>query len=176
MLDSEQQVDFTEQWADAQRIVEAYVRGLVRDSHITRDIVQNTAVVLMRKFTTWDTTQAFVPWALGFAKFEVLAHFRDSARRRVVFNEELIDSITVMWSGVTGELDQEDSALRECLEKLTPKAREMIRLRYYEELELSQLADRISSTVGAVRVALMRTRRQLKDCVNRQLKTFGAEA
>jgi len=175
MLDNKQQLSFTELWIDAQSSVTAYVQAIVRDSHITTDIVQNTAVVLLRKFDAWDSSREFLPWALGIAKFEILSHRRDSARRRVVLGSELLDSITEMWTSVSAEIDLEETALHECLEKLDPKAREIVRLRYFEDLKTPQVADRVNSTAGAVRVALMRIRRQLLDCVNHRLETLRGE-
>ncbi|MDB4439619.1 sigma-70 family RNA polymerase sigma factor [Planctomicrobium sp.] len=172
MLDNEQQVSFTDLWVNAQADVAAYVRAVVRDPHATTDIVQNTAVVLLRKFESWDSSREFLPWAVGIAKFEILAHRRDSARRRVVLGDELLDSITEMWSSVTVEIELEESALHECLEKLEPKAREIVRLRYFEDLKTPQIADLVNSTQGAVRIALMRIRRQLLSCVNNRLETL----
>lgn len=171
MLDNEQHVSFTELWVNAQADVAAYVRAVVRDPHATTDIVQNTAVVLLRKFESWDSSRDFLPWAVGIAKFEILAHRRDSARRRVVLGDELLDSITEMWSSASAEIELEESALNECLENLDPKAREIVRLRYFEDLKTPQIADHVESTQGAVRVALMRIRRQLLSCVNNRLET-----
>ena len=83
-----------------------------------------------------------------------------------------MDSITEMWSSVTVEIELEESALHECLEKLEPKAREIVRLRYFEDLKTPQIADLVNSTQGAVRIALMRIRRQLLSCVNNRLETL----
>lgn len=105
MLDNKQQLDFSDLWTDAQPTVAAYVRGMVRDAHVATDIVQNTAIVLMKKFAAWDSSRAFLPWALGFAKFEILAHFRDSARRRVVFGEELLMNMPTRVIGWTFFVD-----------------------------------------------------------------------
>ena len=173
MLDQQQQIDFTELWKDAQPTVVAYVRGIVRDSQSSRDIVQNVAVVLMKKFPLWDSSRDFLAWALGIAKFEILAHRRDSARHRVVFNEELLESITEMWPVISTKIEVEEPALHECLENLDANAREIVRLRYFEDLMIPHVADRIGSTAGAVRVALMRIRRQLLRCVNRRLENLG---
>ena len=172
MLDSEQHVSFTKLWVNAQADVAAYVRAVVRDPHATKDIVQNTAVVLLRKFESWDSSREFLPWAMGIAKFEILAHRRDSARRRDVLGGELLDSITQMWPSVSAEIELEESALHACLMELDPRCREIVRLRYFSDLKTQQVADRVGSTQGAGRVALMRIRRQLLSCVNRRLETF----
>ncbi|MEZ6087345.1 MAG: hypothetical protein R3C05_04815 [Pirellulaceae bacterium] len=58
-----------------------YVRAMVRDVHVASDIVQNIALVLLRKFEQWDPSCEFLPWAMGFAKFELLAFYRDKGAR-----------------------------------------------------------------------------------------------
>ena len=176
MLDEEKQVRFTQLWTEAQPAVAAYVRAIVRDSHASKDIVQNTAVVLLRKFEQWDPDREFLPWALGFAKYEVLAHRRNVARSRLLFDDALLEAITESWPRAVSELNREQSALQDCLESLAPRAREIVRLRYFEELQMTQVAEQVGSTAGAARIALMRIRRQLLDCVNRRLQTAGGEA
>ena len=175
MIDDEQQIRFTQNWTKAQPDVAAYVRAVVRDADAAKDIVQETAVVLLRKFEQWDSTRPFLPWALGIAKFEILAHRRDSARERLVFDDALLDAVTESWSSVVAELDGEQSALQECLETLAPKAREIVRLRYFEELTAKQVANRIGSTAGAARISLMRIRQQLHECVQRRLGVAGGD-
>ncbi|MCA9054912.1 MAG: sigma-70 family RNA polymerase sigma factor [Planctomycetaceae bacterium] len=175
MLNHQQQVDFSELWADAQPAVTAHVRAIIRDADAARDIVQNVAVVLLRKFDLWDPDRGFLPWALGFAKFEILAHWRDAERRRVVLDGELLDSITEMWPAATAEIEVERAALQDCLQKLPPHARELVHLRYYEDLPMPEVAERVGSSPGAVRVALLRIRRQLLSCVNRCLETLRGE-
>lgn len=176
MLDNEQQIRFTQLWTEAQPAVASYVRAVVRDAHVAKDIIQETALVLLRKFEQWDSSREFLPWALGFAKFELLAHRRDAGRSRLMFDDTLLTAITDAWPGAVAEIDGEQSALQECLETLAPKAREIVRLRYFDELGMPQVADRIGTTAGAARIAMMRIRRQLEDCVRRRLQSTGGQS
>ena len=176
MLDDEQQVRFTQLWTETQPAVAAYVRALVRDSQAAHDIVQETAVVLLRKFEQWDSSRPFLPWAMGFAKLQVLAHRRDAGRNRLIFDEQLLDIITKSWPTVAAKVDNEQSALQDCLETLAPKARRIVQLRYYENLKISQVAQCIGSTAAAARISLMRIRQRLQDCVQRRLGAVGGHA
>ncbi|MEZ6087346.1 MAG: sigma factor-like helix-turn-helix DNA-binding protein [Pirellulaceae bacterium] len=80
------------------------------------------------------------------------------------------------WPGVVATVSHEQSALQECLQALSPKSREIVRLRYFDDLNISQVAERLGSTAGAMRIALMRIRRQLANCVERRLQVGGGEA
>jgi len=176
MLSEQQQIQFTKLWTEAQPAVAMYVRAMVRDAHAASDILQNTAVLLLRKFEEWDSSRDFLPWAMGFAKFELLAHHRDSGRDRLVFDESLLSALAESWPCVMSEVGHEQSALQDCLETLAPKAREIVKLRYFGDLKMPEVAERLGSTAGAVRIALMRIRRQLADCVQRRLQIDGGEA
>lgn len=175
-MHSEEQIRFTKLWTKAQPTVEMYVRGLVRDPHAASDVVQNTAVVLLKKFDEWDSSRDFLPWAIGFAKFELLAHHRDCGRDRLVFDESILSAIAESWPKVMSEVGHEQSALQDCLETLAPKAREIVKLRYFGDQKVPQIAEQLGSTAGAMRIALMRIRNQLADCVQRRLRVDGGEA
>ncbi len=176
MLSDEAQEQFTRLWTEVQPTVAGYVYAVVRDVHVAKDLVQETALVLLRKFGQWDSRRAFLPWALGVAKLEILAHRRDAGRSRMVFDDVLLDAITESWANVAADIGKEQAALHECLEKLAPHAREIVRLRYYDELKTPQIADRLGATAGAVRISLMRIREQLRDCVERRLRSEGGFA
>ncbi|WDI41525.1 RNA polymerase sigma factor [Bremerella sp. P1] len=64
MLSEDQQVRFTAFWTDAQPSVSQYVASLIRDQWAVRDVVQNTSMILLRKYPEYDDTQPFLPWAL----------------------------------------------------------------------------------------------------------------
>lgn len=52
--------------------------------------------------------------------------------------------------------------LHACLEKLAPHARDLVRLRYEESLDSPQIALKLGSTDGAMRIALQRIREMLR--------------
>ena len=164
-----QLTSFTQEWTIAEPAVMAYVRAIVRDPHLAKDIVQATALVLCQKFEQWDSDREFLPWALGFAKTQLLAHRRDSGRCRIVFDDSLIDAITSAWPHATAEVQPEQAPLRECLDSLPRQSRQMIQYRYYDDLSHTEVAEQMGSTPGAVRIALMRIRRTLFECVTRRL-------
>jgi RNA polymerase sigma-70 factor (ECF subfamily) len=60
-------------------------------------------------------------------------------------------------------------ALRDCLEQLTPRSRQLVDLRYHEALALPGIAEQTGSTLEAVHKALVRIRQRLRDCVERRL-------
>jgi RNA polymerase sigma-70 factor (ECF subfamily) len=87
MLNERDQERFLRLWAEAQPAVAAFVHAVVRDSAAAKDLLQETALVLFRRFADYDGDRPFIAWALGVARFQVLGFQRDEARSLVTFSE-----------------------------------------------------------------------------------------
>ena len=173
MSDLESHQEFTRLWTEAQPTVSHYVHSMVRDSAAAKDVIQSTAIVLLKKFDGYDPNREFLRWALGVAKFEVLSHRRDHARNVVQFNSDLMDQLTDQWVEVSRELSDEAVALQGCVAKLPEKARQLVRLKYVEELNSEELGKRLNRKAGSIRVTLQRIREQLADCIGNQMQSAG---
>lgn len=173
MLDAEQQIRFTQLWTAAQPVVHQFVASLVRDPWASRDIVQNTSLKALQKFPEYDESRAFLPWALGIAKFEILGHQRDSARNRLVGNSELLDSYTQAWADMAPPLSDEAAALQHCMGKLKGRARTIIKLRYATGQNSDAIANDMNLTSSNVRTILKRTRQALRKCIENQGRQLG---
>jgi len=74
-----------------------------------------------------------------------------------------------------GEFERDDggqgylAALRECLGSVRGRPREVLELRYTKSLRLASIADRLALTESGVKSILVRTRRKLRDCIERRL-------
>lgn len=173
MLDEHQQIRFTMLWTEAQPLVNRYVGSLIREPWDVRDVMQNTSLVLLRKFSEYDSSQSFLAWALGVAKFEVLGHRRDAARNRLVNRSELLDQYTKAWSEIAPRLDDESASLRECMRELKARSRQVVELRYSENKSSIQISDQLGLTADNVRAILKRTRDILRRCVQRRMASPG---
>lgn len=78
---------FLRLYVEHEEALRGFVRSLVPTLEDAREVMQQTAAVLWRKF---DDSADFRPWAFGVAKFEALAFLRDSARDRHVFGDEVL--------------------------------------------------------------------------------------
>ena len=92
-LPPDDQERFTRCWTQAQPAVAGYIGSLVPNFHEAEDLLQNVAVVLLRKYPEYDESLPFVAWAMGIARFEILAKQRNFARSRTVFTPELAEQV-----------------------------------------------------------------------------------
>ena len=173
MLNEQDQLRFMRLWTAAQPAVSGFVRALVRDRSVADEVMQETSLVLFRRFDEYDEQRPFVAWALGIAKFQVLGLNRDAARSRVSFDTDLLARFTETWAELAPRASDRSFFLQECIQRLTARARQMVRLRYYDDLTAEEISRQIDGTGAAVRVALQRIRQQLRECVERQLRAEG---
>jgi RNA polymerase sigma-70 factor, ECF subfamily len=148
-----------------------YIATLLGNSNDAHNVLQETNLVMWRKSQDFTPGTNFAAWARRIAYFQSKAYTRDRNRDRLVFSEALLTQIADNVS--TDDDDERKLALRHCLTDLSTRNREMLRQRYGENLPIQDIAERLGKAPTAVKVALLRLRRALLKCIQRQL-TQGA--
>ena len=161
---------FTRRWTEAQPIVAGYINAVVPDFQEAEDLLQEVAVILLRKFPEYDAQRPFVAWAIGVAKHEVLMARRHHARSFLSYQADLLERIGEAYEELAPEFEDRSRALRECLRSVKGRAGELLWLRYEESLKPNSISKRVGIAVVAVRVMLSRTRTALRECIERKLK------
>jgi RNA polymerase sigma-70 factor (ECF subfamily) len=173
MLTQHQQECYLRQWTSAQPSVANYVRAVVRDRAAAEDVLQETALVLFRKFAEYDEQRPFLGWALGIARFQVMGMQRDAARGKVVFDDEVLAKFTESWTEQASEVSERSVTLESCIERLAGHAQRLVKLRYFEEFNAEQIAEQLGGTGASIRMTLQRIREQLRACIERQTQLEG---
>ena len=130
------------------------------------DVMQETFLTVSRKASTFEPGTNFVAWACGIARLKVLENFRQRKRANVL-SEAAIIALTEDAPSPQSLSERED-ALEGCLEKLTPKVRDLLWRRYSRRQSSEEMAEAAGMTSIAVRVALSKARVALRDCINSQ--------
>ncbi len=160
-------------WTQVQPAIAGYLAAVVADPHQADDLLQEVAIALLRKFPDYDPQRPFVAWAMGMAKTAILSWRRDQGRAQRRFQDATIELLTAGWEEMMPELDERRSALQLCVQQLQGRGRELLALRYEEELAPPAIADRLGLSQVAVRVALTRLRTVLQSCIERRLARGG---
>lgn len=66
---------------------------------------------------------------------------------------------------------RELEALTDCLAAVPDHLRSLLHLRYHDERASEEIAGRLQRSVAWVRTTLCRVREQLRDCIERKLKS-----
>lgn len=176
MMNQNDQERFTQLWTACLPSVAAYVHSLVRDRALAEDLLQETALLLLRRFAEYDSIRPFVAWALGVARFKVMGSQRDAGRSLLVFDDDALENFTETWAEQADEASERGQALESCIDKLADHARRILRLRYFEDFSAERIAAKLGGNGGTIRVTLQRIRAQLRECVEQQLRRDGGIA
>jgi RNA polymerase sigma-70 factor (ECF subfamily) len=160
---------FLRLYVESEESLRGFVRSLLPTLEDAREVMQNTAAVLWKKYDQLDDPKNFRRWAFGVARFEVLSYRRDKARDRLIFGEELINQLALVSEKVALDSDREINALKSCLTKLPPKHSALVREVYDKDLKIKQIAEREGRTPMSVYKVLHRARMVLADCVKETL-------
>ncbi|MFM7071139.1 MAG: sigma-70 family RNA polymerase sigma factor [Planctomycetota bacterium] len=145
--------------------VRGFVRGLVPDRAAAEDVFQEVFLTVMRRRADFRQDGNFLAWVRGIARNKVLEHYRRQRSAPLPFDEELLNLLADSVEDSNQLLDQRREALTKCLERLAPRAREIVDLRYAEQpLSPPEIAERLAWTSNAVHVALARARAFLREC------------
>lgn len=174
MDENQKREQFTNHWLDAEPSVSAYVFASITGFHDAEDTVQRIAQELARRFDEYDEHRPFVGWALWIAKSRVIDFYRAQDRTRIVLSDELLGQLADTIDKQADSRSNRREALESCLDELPPKSRQLVHLRYVEELSATEMAQKTGSTSGSVRVLLSRVRSVLASCIERRLAAENA--
>src|SRR5690606_4303558 len=115
----------------SQRRLYAYILTLVPDPNDASDVLQQTNMALWRDSDRFQEGTNFIAWAFRIAYFKVLEHREKSQRDRRRFRDTLLDDLAEESPAYSQESDDcRLDAMKQCLETLPVKHRDLIRRRY----------------------------------------------
>ena len=146
-----------------------YIYAVVRNWEDTDDLYQSVCLVLWRKFELFRPGSNFFAWARQTAKNKV-GDFVRHKRSPTYVTEKLMDILTeIATEPYDARAEVYLVALRRCREKLSTADDELLQLRYVEELNTVEIADRLQRLRPSVSRSLNRIRRWLFECIETEL-------
>jgi RNA polymerase sigma-70 factor (ECF subfamily) len=102
---------FLEALSRHQPALEAFCyAGLGRREELP-EVLQAVMLRLWEKSADWDPNSHFLPWAFAVARFTLLSHFRDKARDRLVFDEDVVLAMAEETEEAAGQFEVRREAL-----------------------------------------------------------------
>jgi RNA polymerase sigma-70 factor (ECF subfamily) len=172
-LPQPQDDQFLRLYAEHEPSLHGYVRSLVPTRDDAREVMQEVAVALWRKFADLGRREEFRPWAFGVARMEVMAWRRDRGRDRHFFGEEAMTIIAGQSEQMAPRLDVQHEALEECLGKLPTDQRALVRSAYAPGVRIDLLAAQQGRSAMALYKTLHRIRLALVECTRAALAREG---
>ena len=157
---------------ETQDVVRAYIAGMGVALYEVDDVAQEVYLAFYKGMADMPKDVEPIRWLKGIARRLSKNHFRkmkwERARRHDAIAELLAEA----------EEDSADEALfacsievlRRCLEGLSEKNRQMMTMKYEENLNSTAIAKAIRMKAGAVRMTLLRLREIVRECVSHNMK------
>jgi RNA polymerase sigma-70 factor (ECF subfamily) len=156
----------------ARTLVQAHIRSLVRDASLAEDVFQDVWL-RFEKTTRHGEVIANVPaWCRATARFVALESWRKQAREQPMADPELLELIDQSHAEQEAHSDhwhEHSQALNQCINALPPRSRDLISLRYRQNMPVADIAAQLGQSSGSLKTALCRLRLALADCVRKRL-------
>lgn len=152
-----------------------YLRVLGCDASTADDLTQETFLRVLRRNTfVQHSEQATSEYLRRTAYNLLVSNHRKLGRMQVSDSVTLLDESWQRWAGKDLTGDEAVDALRLCMESLTDRAKDALRMRFVENLPRVQIGEALGITDHGARNLMQRAKSQLKECVADRLKAADA--
>jgi RNA polymerase sigma-70 factor (ECF subfamily) len=161
-------------------LIEVHGDRLLRSAYLmcddrteAQDLVQETLLQAFKSAHRFRGDSEVYTWLHGILRNLCHRHFRK--QKRLVFGEKSFPQ-EVLQPDPANELDQNFYASRlvQALQELSQEHREVIVLRYYENLKIPEIAAQIGVSEGTVKSRLHHAVRRLKQLLPDEMNLFGS--
>jgi RNA polymerase sigma-70 factor (ECF subfamily) len=153
--------------------IRVYLGAQVHDHGALDDLAQDVFLRAFRGLAALRQPVAFRAWLIGIARNRALEHLRERVRLdRNRFDQSLHEAQIAFLEG-----EDEDArrvvdlqALRQCMGRLPPGSARLVEEHYFKGRTIASLAREERRSAGSVRMALLRLREGLRECIRRHAK------
>lgn len=135
-----------------------FVARLSEDPETAEDILQDTWLTVIRKIHTLRQLETFSSWLYRIARNNV---YRQVRKKNIL--PVLPENAPLPNDNQEPDFSPEDAAkVHVCLERLRPEHKEVLMLRFLEEMSYQQIAHVVNCSLGTVRSRIYYAKRALK--------------
>jgi RNA polymerase sigma-70 factor, ECF subfamily len=162
-----------------QDLLDSYGDRLLRSAFLlcgneteAQDFVQETFLQAMRSVHRFQGRSTVYTW-LHAILLNLIRHHR-RGQKRLVYDETLIDQEVAEENPSQLDAGTASSALRTALQQLSSAHREVVVLRYYENMKIHEIATHLGISAGTVKSRLHYAIQELQKLLPGELNLFGS--
>lgn len=151
--------------------ITSYVRVIVKDLQLAEDIFQEVCVAALKAEAPFDSPDGVVRWAMRVGHNRAIDQVRRRKTQGTVFSTELLGQLAEDWVDHREDASYSEAVyhrLEACLNKLTPKSRSLLRMRYVEGKAPVHIAVHLKQKIQSVYKAITRAHASLRRCMGQQ--------
>lgn len=162
-------------WAQHQPVVAGYISSLIPSFQDADDVLQNVAVMTVKKFDEYDRERPFAAWVIGIARNMVRRYYSEKkAKGHLVLDHRAVEALSDLYEQeyfrIARRHDIRQNALERCMRQLKGQWKRVLEMYYLRELSPGRIAQQLGITPNNVFVSLHRVRIALRECVRNQLR------
>lgn len=147
----------------------AFIASVTRDFHLAEDVFQEVCVKAIAHSAEFHSAAHLVNWARLAGKNRAIDVLRARDGRYIGLSDEMLAMLGQEWPDIS-RAEAQQKALDHCLDRVTPKNRELLRLRYFERRACAEVAATMGRKIETIYQALARLHKTLGDCVRARLQ------
>ena len=156
----------------------AQALGMLRDWAAAEDVVQDAFLVIMNKSDSFEEGTSIYAWARQIVRNKALEACRRRGRENSGEDEAMESSVAAALEDFLTEQKAEGmrdkcQVLKDCMSGLRDRILDLLVGFYWRMESCEELARLHRRSVNSVRLILTRTRQELKNCMDRKLKTLA---
>jgi RNA polymerase sigma-70 factor (ECF subfamily) len=169
LVPAERMAEFVELYSRYYPRLQYYLMALLPSANDAADVLQESSLVLWKKFNSYEPGTNFYAWACKIARLQALKFRNRVGRSAKLLDDAILEKLSD--EAMCDEIDPAASleALAYCLERLSERDRSLIRRRYQPNVSVRELAGEVGCSANALSKLLGKIRRLLMDCVERKL-------
>ena len=146
------------------------------DSATADDLTQETFLRVLSRDNFIQHNDAATSGYLRRTAYNLLvSRHRKLGRVQTVAEPAVLDVIWERWAGKDLSGDYAVDALRACLQTLTERAQQALRMRFAEEASRVEIGEALGITDHGARNLMQRAKQQLRQCVEEKLRQVEAQ-
>ena len=162
--------NFIWHYSRSQLQILGFIQLLVPSTNEAEDILQETSLVLLNKWSEFDQDRDFTKWACGVARYEVFKFLRKKRKHTGVSLELLEEMSDMALENIDKDRDQlRQDALAKCFDLLSPENQKLFQDRYRWNQTVAELAVIRKKSERAIYKNLNLVRKNLQKCIQRHV-------
>lgn len=151
-----------------------YAWLVVGDPDVAEDVFQEVSVAVIRKADEINDTDHLKGWLYNAIRLQGLKVRRDQSRRHQLLSEDVLEVLAEVPIDTQDHSDQQ-VALRECVNRLQGVTRNILEMRYGQNLKPAAIAKATGKNIQAIYKTITRAHSALRDCVNQRITKDGGD-
>jgi len=150
--------------------IHTYILYHVPNRADAEDILQDTIIVLLDKFSEFREGTNFLAWGMTVARYKIMSYKQKNRSSKLIFDDTMMDLFEQETPANLETQQEEAEVLRQCVQKLPARHKKYLRLRYQQSLSYREMAGQIAISMQAVYKTMTRIHVSLLNCMRLSLR------